>query len=198
MSRAAVHIPPTLHLEAPCKDRLPEYLAMIECAAARGEDGEGYYMINTATARADPAGHVKRLQEMEHGSNLPEGWVPMSTRWLIDDNQGTTGRVVGEARIRHALSPPLEIEGGHVGYFIHPELRGRGYGNAILALALGELARMGVERVLVTCNADNLRSRRVIERNGGAFDRYTTSPKSGKQVMRYWIQTAAQAPGNID
>ncbi len=118
----------------------------------------------------------------------------MSTRWLLDSAGGGDGRIVGETRIRHGLSPVLEIEGGHVGYFIHPDHRGRGLGNAILTLALRELAGLGVTKVLVTCNADNERSRRVIERNGGVFDRYTTSPKSGKQVMRFWIENVHSKP----
>ena len=199
--RPAVPIPPDMTLAPVSVSKMGQYLEMIQTARDRGEDGSGYYMINPAAAQADPAAHVRRLAAMERGENLPEGWVPMSTRWLIGAPQGdaaakselTAGRLVGEVRIRHALSPALEIEGGHVGYFIHPDLRGRGYGNVILALAVRELADLRVERVLVTCNADNLRSRRVIERNGGVFDRYTVSPKSGKQVMGFWIENSSFA-----
>ncbi len=169
---------------------LEAYLAMMDAAHARGESGDGYNLTITTIVRRDPEEYLHRLGELERGENLPQGWVPMSTRWLIVPGAGD-GVMAGETRIRHALSPSLEIEGGHVGYFIHPSHRGRGYGNAILALALSELAGLGVRRVLVTCNADNARSRRVIERNGGVFDRYTTSQKSGKQVMRFWIDNAA-------
>jgi predicted acetyltransferase len=186
MQTAAV--PGHLWLIAPSGERLEEYLCMMEAAARRGEGGDGYNLTIPSLVRPDPAGYLSRLWELERGIGLPEGWVPMSTRWLVDDSAGTPGRLVGETRIRHALSPALEIEGGHIGYFIHPEARGRGLGNAILALGLRELAGLGVRKVLVTCNADNHRSRRVIERNGGAFDRYTTSLKSGKQVMRFWIE----------
>lgn len=188
-------IPHNLLLCVPRPERLDDYLGMIDAARDLGEDGDGYNLINTDSVRREPADHLRRLDEMERGVDLPDGWVPMSTRWLIDTSpEGTLasgGRVVGEARIRHALSPSLEIEGGHVGYFIHPRFRGRGFGNAILALALQELASLGVARVLVTCNADNTRSRRVIQRNGGIFDRYTISPRSAKQVMTFWIQNGA-------
>ena len=180
-----------LALLPPSLERLGEYLGMTDAAAGRGEDGDGYTLTITSIVRRDPDGYLARLVELERGIDLPDGWVPMTTRWLADLSAGAPGRVVGETRIRHALSPALEIEGGHVGYFVHPDHRGRGLGNAILALALRELAGLGVTRVLVTCNADNERSRRVIERNGGVFDRYTVSPKSGKQVMRFWIENRA-------
>ena len=170
-------------LSPPSVERLPSYLAMLEAAHARGETGDGYTLVDPKPLHRDPAGYVHRLREIEAGAALPAGWVPMGTRWLV----GSDG-VVGECRIRHRLSPSLEIEGGHVGYFIHPEHRGQGLGRRILALALIELRRIGVTDVLVTCNADNERSRRVIEANGGTFDHYTTSPKSGKQVMRFWIR----------
>lgn len=195
-------IPHNLALCPPTHERLEDYLGMIDAARELGEDGDGYNLISTATVRAEPAEHLRRLDDLERGIDLPEGWVPMSTRWLIDtspeDAGGAAGRVVGEARVRHALSPSLKIEGGHVGYFIHPHFRGRGYGNAILALVLGELASLGIGRVLVTCNADNARSRRVIQRNGGVFDRYTVSPRSGKQVMRFWIQNGARPQIDTD
>jgi predicted acetyltransferase len=190
---AADLIPQGLRLEPASAARLDEYLAMIDLALALGETGTGYNLTVTAIVRRDPQEHLRRLGEMERGQNLPEGWVPMSTRWLIDESNGVPGRLVGEARIRHGLSPSLEIEGGHVGYFIHPNFRGRGYGKAILRLALRELAALGIARVLVTCNADNQRSRRVIEGAGGLFDRYTVSPKSGKQVMRFWIANEVES-----
>lgn len=187
MPSASVAIPEGLFLAPPAAELLDDYLAMIDAARAAGEDGDGYNLIVTSVVRRDPAAYLRRLDEHGRGENLPDGWVPMSTRWLID----AARRVVGETRLRHALAPALEIEGGHVGYFIHPAHRGRGYGHAILALALRELASLGIARVLITCNADNTRSRRVIERNGGTFDRFTVSPKSGKQVMRFWIENDA-------
>ena len=80
------------------------------------------------------------------------------------------------------------MEGGHVGYFVDRDVRGRGYGTLILKLALIELRKVGVGDVLVTCDADNDRSRRVIERNGGVFRRNTVSPRSGKTVATFWVR----------
>ena len=45
----------------------------------------------------------------------------------------------------------------------------------------------GVERVLVTCDDDNVTSGRVIERCGGVFDSRSDSSDGGSPVRRYWI-----------
>ena len=183
-----VLIPPGLRLVRPGADRLEPYLRMIEDAVGAGEDGHGFLLTVTSIVRREPATYLRRLAEMEAEIDLPEGWVPMSTRWLIDAGE----EVVGETRLRHRLTPALEVEGGHIGYFIGRSARGRGYGNAILAMGLGELSMLGIKRVLVTCDEDNLQSRRVIQRNGGVFERFAISPRSGKKVMGFWIDNGAR------
>ena len=180
-----------LRLARPSPELLDDYLSMIDAARACGEDGDGFALTITEIVRRHPAAYLVRLDQTERGENLPADWVPTRTRWLRD----AAGRVVGETRIRWQLTPALEIEGGHIGYFVHPHHRRRGYGTAILNLALAELRGLNVARVLVTCNADNVGSRRVIERSGGVLDRHTVSPKSGKSVMRFWIETTATKRG---
>lgn len=109
--------------------------------------------------------------------------MPESTHWLVRD--GTT--FVGFSRLRHRLAPALEHHGGHVGYAIRPSERGKGYGTRILALTLNKAREMGLDRVLVTCDTDNLASVRVIEANGGVLQNQSVSNRSGKMISRYWI-----------
>ena len=158
---------------------------MIDRALALGETGDGFKLTDPAAVRRDAGRYLRRLAEIERGHGLPAGWVTMTTRWLLDGRD----RVVGEVRVRHRLTADLEVEGGHVGYFVHPDARGLGHGTAILALALNVLAGFGVDRALVTCDDDNARSRRVILGNGGVFRRFTTSPRSGKRVATFWVPT---------
>jgi predicted acetyltransferase len=42
----------------------------------------------------------------------PEGWIPDSTRWLINEQD----RVLGAVNIRHKLTEHLYNAGGHIGY----------------------------------------------------------------------------------
>jgi predicted acetyltransferase len=93
--------------------------------------------------------------------------------WLVDD-----GRYVGQASVRPELTTDfLMTYGGHIGYSIRPTQRRQGYGVRILALALPVAREMGLERILVTCNADNAASRSIIERNGGRLERALSMPR---------------------
>ncbi len=50
-----------------------------------------------------------------------------------------------------------------------------------------EAKKLDIPKLLVTCYDDNIGSRKVIEYNGGVFERYTEH--TGKTVRRYWIDT---------
>ena len=50
--------------------------------------------------------------------------------------------------------------------------------------AVRAAAEHGLDRVLVTCDEDNVASRRTIERGGGVYE----DSRNGKR--RYWITTA--------
>jgi len=90
-------------------------------------------------------------------------------------------------RRRFWLTPELKREGGHVGYDVRPSMRRRGYGTAVLRLVLPLVRQHGIQRVRITCDADNIGSIKIIERNGGVLAGEEISPASGKLVRQYWI-----------
>jgi predicted acetyltransferase len=108
-----------------------------------------------------------------------DDWVPQTTFWYVDAD-----RYLGSIRIRHRLTPGLLEEGGHIGYDVRPSARLQGHATAMLALALEFAASLGLEHVLLTCDEDNVGSRRVIEANGGVYE----DSRVGKR--RYWVATA--------
>jgi len=55
----------------------------------------------------------------------------------------------------------------------------------MLRLALLEAKKLQISQVLITCHDDNIASAKVIENNGGVFERLTE--KEGRQLRRYWI-----------
>jgi hypothetical protein len=59
----------------------------------------------------------------------------------------------------------------------------------MLRRALPICATLGIRRALVTCDADNIGSRRVIEKCGGCFEGLTDHPDLEVQKRRYWIST---------
>jgi predicted acetyltransferase len=127
------------------------------------------------------AEYIRRIRTNEKGEDLPAGWVPATTYWLIDGDQ-----FVGHTNIRHELNEYLAKVGGHIGYHIRPSARGRGYGKKILELALLKAKELGLQKVLVTCDESNLASKKVIEANRGKFQDKVTD--SGEPKLRYWIE----------
>lgn len=165
-----------LQLVSPAARWQAAFLAMArECEAV----GEHRYEL----ALRDFAGYVRKAEATHRGDNLPERWVPTAELWLEHDSE-----IVGCVRLRLALNPFLEREGGHVGYDIRPSRRRRGYGTALLRLALTQARALGMDRVLVTCDDDNIGSAKVIERNGGVLAGRCSSEQSGKPVRQYWIE----------
>jgi predicted acetyltransferase len=121
------------------------------------------------------------IENCSNGINIGEE-VPQTLFFL----KNSEGAILGAVSLRHYLNHTNIIDGGHIGYGICPEYRGRGYGNLILQLALKELAEMGVSKVLVTCDSDNIPSQKVILHNNGVLENQTFD-EDGIEINRYWI-----------
>jgi predicted acetyltransferase len=129
--------------------------------------------------------YLEVLAEQARGENLAPNHVPSTFLFAF---VGTS--IVGRVAIRHSLTPDLERLGGHIGYIVVPEYRRRGYATAMLRQSL-QIARqqLGLERVLVTCDDDNVGSIKTIEKNGGVLERTVIGPDD-TPTRRYWIATA--------
>ena len=143
----------------------------------------GHEVLEYGARWTDPAvfeDYVRRLRDQSlEESPRPAGWVPSTTLWWVIDQE-----YLGRLTIRHRLTQRLLELGGHIGYDVRPSARRRGHATAMLAAALPRAAKLGIDRVLVTCDEDNTGSRKVIEANGGVFE----DERGGK--LRYWIPTS--------
>jgi predicted acetyltransferase len=131
------------------------------------------------------AGYVAalRAEELEETPRR-EGWVPCTTLWYVAGTE-----YLGRLAIRHRMTPNLLERGGHIGYDVRSSARRRGYATAMLRDALPLARKLDIEPALVTCDVDNVGSRRVIELNGGVFE----DERAGK--LRFWVPTAPDQPG---
>lgn len=127
---------------------------------------------------------TEKLIAQAKGEGLPEGFVWDSVFWLADGDE-----FIGRADIRHRLTPLLRETGGHIGYDIRPSKRKQGYGKLILKLALDKAKELGIKDVLVTCDATNIGSKKVIETNGGKFESQVKGESGKPDKLRYWIIT---------
>lgn len=90
---------------------------------------------------------------------------------------------LGRLSIRHRPGARELRRGGHIGYNVRPSARGRGHATAILRAALPVAHALGIDPALLTCDAGNAASRRVIERCGGVL------AEQDGEVLRYWVRT---------
>ena len=118
---------------------------------------------------ADFPAYLARKVDMAQGIGLEDWMVPAGTYWLMSD-----GVPVGQGNLRHRLTDALREAGGHIGYAVASDQRGKGYGKELLRLLLEEARRIGItEEILVTVYPDNTASRHVAEANGGELRRET-------------------------
>ena len=116
------------------------------------------------------------LREADPSVPLPEDKVHSNYYWIVAGDA-----FVGYLALRHALTPWLLAEGGHIGFSVRPARRREGHAGRALALALVEAKGLGLERVLLTCDEDNDASRLTIKGNGGVYE------DSRNDKRRYWI-----------
>ena len=128
---------------------------------------------------------VESSYNVEHGINLPANYVRATTFWLIDNE-----KFIGEINIRHELNSCLINYGGHIGYEIRQSECMKGYGTKMLSMALTYCKEtLHLQKVLITCDDDNIGSINVIENNGGVLENKVKNNLSRGNVTtrRYWI-----------
>lgn len=143
-----------------------------------GEDNDLPALVETIAE--DFSLYVER--KLYLNANPLPGFVPQTPFWITRGDD-----YVGRLNIRHYLNEKLRLFGGHIGYAVRPSMRRKGYGTRALALGLVEARKLGLERVLVTCDDGNIGSKKIIEANGGVLeDKVETSDHEGL-TCRYWI-----------
>ena len=130
------------------------------------------------------ASYLALLEQQAAGRDLPPNRVAATL--LVGE---VDGALVGRISIRHDLNAWLAEVGGHIGYCVLPEHRRRGHATAMLRQSLVVARGLGIPNALLTCDEDNLGSRKVIEACGGVFERHAVNPGAPLK-RRYWVPTA--------
>jgi len=114
-----------------------------------------------------------------------DGLVPDSTFFCLDEERNI---IVGAVNIRHYLNESLLLNGGHIGDGVRPSERRKGIATKMIALALDECRKLGIERVLMVCDKENIGSAKSIRNNGGILENEIEA--DGIIEQRYWIDLA--------
>lgn len=113
--------------------------------------------------------------------------VPDSTFFCLDEDRDI---FVGAVNIRHYLNDGLLLSGGHIGDGVRPSERRKGVATKMIALALEECGKLGIDRVLMVCDKDNIGSAKSIQNNGGILE--NEIEEDGIIEQRYWIDLSGR------
>ncbi len=112
-----------------------------------------------------------------------DGLVPDSTFFCLDEDRNI---IVGAVNIRHYLNEALLLNGGHIGDGVRPSERRKGIATRMISLALDECSKLGIEKVLMVCDKENIGSAKSIINNGGVLENEVIV--DGVVEQRYWIE----------
>lgn len=171
---------PTAEVHASFLDTITEYRQDPSFRRDRGHFLRRAIAAHDLTGQTGFAEYVQAtLAEREDRSARSNGWVPQTVLWFVEGDH-----FIGRLSIRHRLNPWLEAYGGHIGYEVRPTERRKGHATEMLRRSLPRAHALGIDPALLTCDHDNVASRRVIETNGGHYE-----DRRGVK-LRFWVPTS--------
>ena len=96
-------------------------------------------------------------------------------------------KIVGTINVRWNLSEEMLQFGGHIGYGIRPTERRKGYNKINLYLGMIEAKKVGLEKVMLDCDVNNLGSDKTLKALGGKLERTEIDPSDGILTNVYWF-----------
>ena len=112
------------------------------------------------------------------------GRCPGKTFLLIRENDN---KIVGTINVRWNLNQEMLNFGGHIGYGIRPTERRKGYNKINLYLGIIEAKKLGLEKVMLDCDVNNLGSDKTLKALGGVLERTEVDPSDGTLTNVYWF-----------
>ncbi|ASK61526.1 GNAT family N-acetyltransferase [Virgibacillus phasianinus] len=140
-------------------------------------------MVPSSFSLAEHNGYQDYLTALATREKGNGHWLPSSNYFLVNEEN----RILAMVDIRHDLNEFLLNVGGHIGYGVRPTERKKGYATRILAEALKKCKELNMDRVLVTCDEENIGSAKVILNNGGVEDTSFTEENDNVK-RRFWIE----------
>lgn len=153
----------------------------------------GEKIIPYAIRRFDYHDFEFYCENLENRNFLSEDFVTDSTFFCLDEDNDV---VVGAVNIRHYLNESLLLDGGHIGDGVRPSMRRKGIATKMIALALEECKKLGIYKVLMVCDKDNIGSAKSIIKNGGVLENEPVV--EGVPQQRYWLDLSEQADAEFE
>lgn len=167
-------IKPTLEYASDIMEYKKEFL---EC----GDTLAGCGMLRDCLSASE---WIDSIDLLENEKTCPSDKVTSNTYIAVrlSDN-----KIVGVIDFRHHINHPiLSLWGGHIGYSVRPSERRKGYAKEMLKQNILMCKEYGLDKVLITCDHNNIGSKKTILANGGVFENAVEVDNSIKE--RYWIE----------
>lgn len=146
----------------------------------------GEIIVPSAIRRNDYHDFDYYLEHLDRKVEI-DGKVPHDVFFCLDVDRDI---FVGAINVRHYCTKEMLINAGHIGDGIRPSERRKGYATAMIGLALQEAKKLGLDRVLMCCDKENIGSAKSIMKNGGVLENEVVV--DGVVEQRYWIQNGVQ------
>ena len=173
------------HFEKPSMERKEEIIEFLDEFAIYGSDINGSGGLDRIYKCYTFEEALDRCLKMEDAEYAKKGGKCQSRTFLLireDDN-----KIVGTINVRWNLNKELLEFGGHIGYSIRPTERRKGYNKINLYLGMIEAKKVGLERVMLDCDANNIASDKTLKALGGTLERSEIDPSDGILTNVYWF-----------
>ncbi len=120
------------------------------------------------------------LHKTIRGDNDGE-WAPA---YHFDMLQRDSQDVMGSIELRLANSPYIVKYGGHIGYNVFPKYRGCHYAARSCRLLFPLARQYELNPLWITCNPDNIASRRSCEMAGGVLVEVVDLPQNNPMYLQ--------------
>lgn len=170
---------PELLLAIPSEAHETQVMAYRQEFAQNGESLHGGARLEELP---DYASWLQSIRQNASEETVSAGLVPATTLLCLRKEDG---KMVGIIDIRHRLNDYLLQFGDNIGYSIRKSERRKGYAKAMLSLGLTECRNLGLEKVLITCDKENIASAKTILACGGVLENEIA--EGCRITQRYWI-----------
>lgn len=170
-----------------CMLMIPDITLADEICAYRKvflDGGDSMDGTGSLRRRENPADWIADNVRCSRRETTPKNFVPATQFVYLREHDQM---IVGMIQVRHEFNAYLAKYAGHIGYSVRPDERRKGYAAQMLHDVLPYCRAIGLERVLITCNADNEGSRKTILKNGGVYENTVYEPGEECGTQRYWI-----------
>lgn len=173
------------YLEIPSIERKDEIINYVNEFVVYNSDTNGMGSLDKILEGYTFEEALERCLNMENIEYAKKvGRCQSKTFLLIRKNDN---KIVGMINVRWNLSEEMKKFGGNIGYGIRPTERRKGYNKINLYLGLLEAQKLGLEKVMLDCDVNNLGSLKTMQALGGVLERTEVDPYDGILTSVYWF-----------